>query len=532
MTGAWETRGTDVGPLVNGANAKTFSVADLDGRHAVRVVVDGALGSPLILGVLELDRSPPQALDPAIRAEPDGLDVKVSWTQQDAGVGTDPVQPMVVEINDSPAGDGAGAWIPFLTQSGLPGDGSQSARTSAAALADGAHLVQVRSTDKLGNTGAQPLGTVTLDRRPPLVSDVRLLRAPTEADATADVSYTAIDPQPGLGVAPDARAVASDPSHLPTYGEAPRGGPIRLTFSGPGTYQVTVGVTDRAGLVGWGGPITVVVPAVPPPPGPADRIDFLTPGRPDGPPGPGVVAAYRAAQRLAATRNVRLNARLASERTAAGWRRLLGTDQAGGIEGYATLQGRLLIGPRASAALEELRRARTAVALRAAACRRTKRPASCRPAPVPPRVDLDRMVFGLSVLLHESIHASGPAFRDDFRDTPSGRSFEEGFTEAATVDLLPRYVRALRAPARLEAGLLRAARRYRPVYPGPVGWVRDLSAQATGAGAASPAATRWRVGVADHWGADRWQRLARAVGSNEAALRAAAPPLFGDQGRR
>jgi hypothetical protein len=151
---------------------------------------------------------------------------------------------------------------------------------------------------------------------------------------------------------------------------------------------------------------------------------------------------------------------------------------------------------------------------------------------VPSRVDLDRMVFGLAVLLHETLHAGGPASRDDFRDSRSGRSLEEGLTEAATVDLLPRLVRALDAPARLERGLLAAARRYRPIYPGPVAWVRNLSARATGGAPASAKATAWRIGAADRWGADRWDRLARALGSTEAALRAEAPPLYGDEGRR
>ncbi|MDX6646556.1 MAG: hypothetical protein QOK40_2283, partial [Miltoncostaeaceae bacterium] len=313
----------DNGPLINGGNGGKISVGDLEGRHAARVVIDGAAGSPLILGVLELDRSPPAALEPAIAATPDGLDIRATWTQRDAGAGTDPSVPIVVEVNDSPNGDGAGAWIPFQTQTGVPGDGSQSARTSAAALADGPHQVRVSSTDRLGNAGTQVLGTATLDRRPPVVTEVRVMREPTEADATADLAYTAVDPQPGLGLAPDARAVASGPSHLATYGEAPRGGPVRVTLPGPGTYEVVVGVTDRAGLVGWGGPVTLVVPSRPAPPDPADRIEFLTPGRPGGPPGPGVVAAYRAAQRLAARRGVGLTVRLVSERTATGWRRLL-----------------------------------------------------------------------------------------------------------------------------------------------------------------------------------------------------------------
>jgi hypothetical protein len=132
------------------------------------------------------------------------------------------------------------------------------------------------------------------------------------------------------------------------------------------------------------------------------------------------------------------------------------------------------------------------------------------------------------VLLHETIHATGPAARDDVRETPSGRALEEGFTEAATVDLLPRMVRTLGLPGRLTSALLASARRYRPAYSAQVGWVRLLAARATGQGAMSPAAAAWRVAAADGWGSNRWSLLADATGRTEQGLRAEAPEIRTD----
>src|SRR3954454_17767177 len=58
--GSWEDRGTVPGPLLSGANGFIgIPVGDLIGRHLVRVVVDGADNSPMLLGTLQLDRTAP-----------------------------------------------------------------------------------------------------------------------------------------------------------------------------------------------------------------------------------------------------------------------------------------------------------------------------------------------------------------------------------------------------------------------------------------------------------------------------------------
>ena len=58
-------------------------------------------------------------------------------------------------------------------------------------------------------------------------------------------------------------------------------------------------------------------------------------------------------------------------------------------------------------------------------------------------------MLGLGVLLHETLHETGPVALKDIRRTRSGRAFEEGFTEAVAGDLLRRRdgARWLRAPA-------------------------------------------------------------------------------------
>ena len=139
---------------------------------------------------------------------------------------------------------------------------------------------------------------------------------------------------------------------------------------------------------------------------------------------------------------------------------------------------------------------------------------------VPPRPVLDRMTRALAILLHETLHATGPAFPADL-ESQSGRAFEEGFTEAATIDLLPAAIRALKAPPPLTRALLVAARRYRPAYKPQVEWSRWLSLR-TAPAQGRPA---WRVAVADRYGEDRWHRLSAGTGAAVAELRAGAPPV-------
>ena len=536
VRGDWSTKATLPGPLRDGVTGSlALAVADLEGRHAVRVVVDGAAGSPLLLGVLQLDRSPPTASQVAIRSNADGYGgVEVSWLQDDRGLsGTDPTQPTVVEANAGPNGDESGAWVPFSFQPS-PGDGPRSARMSPGRLTDGRHAVRVRSIDRAGNAAVRSLGAISTDQRAPVVSDVRAVRAPSADDPTVELAYRVSDPETGSGLAAGARAIVAPATGGPPLGDGPLGpGELHtvVRLPGPGTWTLTVRVTDRAGLVGESASVVVAVPAkaapatVEPPPEAADLLRVEVPRvgtvRPSAP--AAAITAYRAAQRVHAKRGVPLTARLVAATTRRQWSRLLGVRDAGRYEGYTTFRGDVLLGPPVTGGLEALDRARRRAF-------RAWRPAAARP--IAARADLDRMVSALAVLLHETLHATGPEGPEDARDARSDRAFEEGVTEAATVDLLPALVREMRLPRALERGLLAATRRYAPVYPKAVRWVRGLSAAATHAAASSSAARAWRVTVADRWGPARWTLLASALGRPESGLRASAPQVAPASGRR
>ncbi len=179
----------------------------------------------------------------------------------------------------------------------------------------------------------------------------------------------------------------------------------------------------------------------------------------------------------------------------------------------ATHAGTVFLGPAATAGLNALHRARITA----------RRPATAKRRPS--RADLDRMVMGLAVLLHETLHVTGAPMPIDVHHDASARALEEGLTEAATVDLLVRYVASLRVPPSLAPRLRAAARRYRPAYRPQVVWVRRMSGQATGAGGHTSAARAWRVRAADRWGSDRWDILAAALRTDPALLAARAPAI-------
>jgi hypothetical protein len=129
------------------------------------------------------------------------------------------------------------------------------------------------------------------------------------------------------------------------------------------------------------------------------------------------------------------------------------------------------------------------------------------------------------VLLHETLHATGVPPASDYHRSPSARALEEGLTEAATVDLLARYVASLRLPLPLEVRLRAAAKRYRPAYRPQVLWVRRASALVTGGPAGAPAAVAWRVRAADRLGPDRWTVLASAFGMSVPEVRGHIPRI-------
>lgn len=369
--------------------------------------------------------------------------------------------------------------------------------------------------DRAGNVRVQTLGTVVSDRTAPVVTDVVVTRAPDRPRVLAELGFTAVDPAPGVGFAGARPPVvgpvgASDDVDWATAGAS---GPWRVAvlLPGPGDHTVTVRVRDRLGNRGESAPVTIHVPTlaeatygrVAPPPSPASG--------PNNAPGPAMAWAYREVRAFHARRGLRLSARLRVARTAAEWRRLLGPADAARYAGYANMSGEVFIGPAATRGLERLWAER--------------RPRATAVRPAASRADLDRVTMGLAVLLHETLHATGPSARADVHGTRSGRAFEEGFTEAATLDLLPRLVADLDLPASLRGRLRAAVGRYRPPYRAELAWARAMSATATRSAAGSARARAWRIRVADTWGADRWSRLAAATGRDEADLRARAALL-------
>ena len=336
--------------------------------------------------------------------------------------------------------------MPFTEQPPGGGDGFRSARTSLGGLVDGRHVVRVRSRDRAGNAGAAVLGTVLSDGTPPRVFDVGLARPVSSPTALAEILFQA-DDGAGAGVSGGRPRVApigsADDVDWALPGESGPGH-VLVRTPGPGVFVVTVRVTDRVGNRGESVPVTIRVPT------PAEAADASvgpTPGDRVGTgaaPGPGVAWAYAQTRRFHRQRGVRLSAAVEVARDAAAWRRLLGVSSAARYSGYSTLRRRILLGPAATRGLEELGRIRS----RGAAAKVS-------------RADLDGAVLGLAVLLHESLHETGPVDRVDALETRSGRAFEEGVTEAATLDLLRGLVSSLDVPAGLRARLLAAAGRYR-----------------------------------------------------------------------
>lgn len=507
-TGAWDATATVAGPHLSGVRSTEFPVAGLEGRHRVRIVVEGVANSPLDLGVLQLDRTPPSIS--AVRLTPEGGPVVADWIQSDALSGTDPAEPVVVEVNADPGAGAGPRWAPFQQQPS-PGDGRKIAGTNLAGLADGSHLVRARTRDRAGNVAERVLGTVVSDHTPPVVTGVRVSRAPNGPTAIAEIAYTAVDPSPGVGLvgAPAPRVGPAGASDDVDWTSPGASGPGRVAVRLPraGVHAVTVRVRDRLGNRAESARIAIRLPSA------AQAADArVAPAPAPGPAGgepPGARAswAYGQVRDFHARRGIRLAARLRVARSAAAWRRLLGVADARTYSGFATFRGEVYLGPPATRALERL------ATLRARAVRGARGS----------RADLDAVAMGLAVLLHETLHATGPSALADVTATRSGRAFEEGVTEAATLDLLGPFAAGLDLPRDLRARLVAAVGRYRPAYRAQVAWARRLSARATGAPSGSRRAAAWRVRVADTWGADRWARLAVATGAGEEDLRAGAP---------
>ena len=519
-SGEWVPRFTAPPPLMSGPNGTlAMDVSDLEGRRQVRVSVLGAEGSPLTLGTLQLDRTPPAVSNVTFRV--DGGDWRFFWDHADALSGIDPEVPTLVERNISPNGDEAGEWVPFTTQP-PPGDAvpGRFAVQSGAGLAPGLYRSRVTATDRAGNVGVTPLGVV--DFQPPVFTDVRLVKAPTVADQGATLEFTVSDGA-GVGVDPGATVYVYRKGASTYTGFASAGdGRIRADLRDEGDFELILRVRDRGENVGESAPVPVQV-----------RLrSGSTTGRPEVPKGvrrdpvqlfaarerpPSSAStrwAVRAVRRFHTRRGVRFTARVSAARTREQWEDLLGTREARRYVGYATFDNEMLLGPSVTAGLGDLRAWRLRDAAKPLGWRR------------PTLLERRRMATALAVLLHESLHVTGPRAREDFRLTPSGRAFEEGITEAATVDLLPDFARSLGGSARFQRALQSDVKRYRPAYRRQVRVVRDFSIEATKQPPASAAARRWRITVADTWGRDRWARLEQATLLPERRLRAklARPP--------
>jgi hypothetical protein len=431
--------------------------------------------------------------------------VVAKWIQSDALSGTDPAEPVVAEVNADPGGGAGGAWVPFAQQP-EPGDGYKVAWTGLAGLPDGHHLVRVRARDRAGNVAERVLGTVLADHTPPVVTDVRVTRPPSGPTGIAEVAYSAVDPTPGVGLAGAPPPRAGPPGGREDWTYAGASGPGRVAVRLPsiGVHAVTVRVRDRLGNEAESAPVMIRLPTaaqaadarVAAPPSPGARA-----GRA---PSPTVAAIYRAARRFHARRGLRLSARLRVARERAEWRRVLGVADARSYSGFADFGGAVFLGPAATRALEALGGAAGSLS----------------------RADADRVAMGLAVLLHETLHATGPQAAEDVAGTRSGRAFEEGVTETAALDLLRPFVAGLDLPAGARRRVLAAVGRYRPAYRAQVAWARRMSACATRAPATSRQARAWRIGVADAWGANRWARLAAATRRDEGSLREEAAGAF------
>ncbi|MDX6646557.1 MAG: hypothetical protein QOK40_2284 [Miltoncostaeaceae bacterium] len=251
---AWVTRLTMPAPFASGLFAVVLPVDGLEGTHDVRVVLPGAVGSPLSLGAIRLDRAAPAAREATIEPSPGRSgEVTLAWAQSDDLSGTAGV---VVEVNTSVGVEGE-TWLPFEVQPQEPWDGPHVATTTTADLDEGTHLVRVRAVDAAGNVSATTVGSMIVDRRAPAVEVLSAVRTTTEAGAGVALTYRAGDPEPGWGIAPGALVTVTGPGGAPTYAQAV-GGPgehvVHVPSSPLPSSQLVVRVADRGGLVGESAP--------------------------------------------------------------------------------------------------------------------------------------------------------------------------------------------------------------------------------------------------------------------------------------
>lgn len=551
------------GPFDAGFNGPHIA----DARHVPEGVHRVNLHLPdrgsLEIGTLRIDRTSP-TLSVEEVTSPLGEAISVGLRHHDALAGIDTRDGVDLAFLPEGASDDT-AWTPLPTTTPPLDFRGQDAAPHweyapiADEVAEGPIQLRVRVRDRAGNETSQ-VQRVVIDRTPPELT-VRQAESGNPLTGEVEVHASAIDTPGGTGIAqltldanPDQVRIDGRQSWVdgPT-----RRGNYRIRMFRRTPTDVVVHATDIAGhttsrtlTLRWPtpppahdpaqlpeteetgsatppatadhapaptGPVGSAAPSIGPGgpsgsillPSPLERL-VTTPTRAGAPAGPGVRRSW---QRLRTMHRARARLPLAGSprvaRTPAQWRTALGGPRWARIHGYTTRSGRVYIGPTATASLEQLERARHREL--------------GGPGPRPTRAQADRWVHGLAVLLHESLHATGAQMDRAHTMTAADRALEEGLTEAATVDLLDRAVRALALPTRMRAPMRAAAGRYRPGYPAQVRWVRQLSARATGRAATSARAQTWRVNAADTLGHDRWQRLASQLGPNAHRLLSGVP---------
>jgi hypothetical protein len=212
------------------------------GIDAVRTVPSSL---PAVMGQVRLDDAPPSvallAPDPAV-LHPGS--VPVSAVFQDQGSAVDPT-------TFTAALDGADVTASFAVAAG-------SASATLAALADGAHCLDVAVQDAAGNE-ASAQGCFTVDARPPVVSVLLTPQPNASGWNTTDVLVTlSADDGAGAGVRETRYTVDAEPEVIVG------GGSAAVSVTGEGFHIIQVSASDLLGNAAPAQPVAVLIDGTPP----------------------------------------------------------------------------------------------------------------------------------------------------------------------------------------------------------------------------------------------------------------------------
>ena len=126
------------------------------------------------------------------------------WIQSDALSGTDPAQPVVVEVNADPGGRGGREWVPSPSSRSRATGARWPGRTSRGSPTAATWCGREPATGPATRPSGARDGPA--DHTPPVVTDVRVAGQPSGPTGIAEIAYTAIDPSPGVGLAGGAAA--------------------------------------------------------------------------------------------------------------------------------------------------------------------------------------------------------------------------------------------------------------------------------------------------------------------------------------